>query len=109
MAAKRSGGSDIVDRLNDAIGELISENRKLRRELLKLSERGASAAAKTVRRAVRTISRGAKKAVSRPAPRRPRKTATRPSARRKPAAATARRKPAATQAKRKPAARKRRT
>ncbi|TMB47621.1 MAG: hypothetical protein E6J53_01850 [Chloroflexi bacterium] len=109
MAAKRSGGSDIVDRLSDAIGELISENRKLRRELLKLSERGASAAAKTIKRGARSISRGVKKAVSRPTPRRPRKTATRPTARRKPAAAAARRKPAATQAKRKTPARKRRT
>jgi cell division septum initiation protein DivIVA len=74
MVAKGSGGSDMIDRLNRAISDLLSENRKLRKEVLRLTEKAAGAAAKTVKRRVRAISRPAKKAVARKPQPKPRRT-----------------------------------
>ena len=56
------------------VAELISKNRKLERQVAKLSERaGASKATKGVERSLRTISRRVKKALG--TTRRPRKVA----------------------------------
>lgn len=65
MAQKRNGASDLVERLNSMVAALISENRKLRRDIVKLTERAAATATKTARRGVRTIARRVKKVVPR--------------------------------------------
>jgi regulator of replication initiation timing len=61
MARKASAASALIERLNTMVAALISENRKLRREAVKLTERAASAAPKTAKRGARTITRRVKK------------------------------------------------
>lgn len=73
---KRAAGGELVAQLNHMVAELISENRKLRRQLTKLSERGASTATKTVERGLRTISRRVQKALDGAPKTRKRRTAT---------------------------------
>jgi uncharacterized coiled-coil protein SlyX len=89
---KRAVGSELVEQLNDAIADLIKENRKLKRQLVKLTERGSSAASNTVERGLRTIQRRVQRALG-AAPKRRRGATT--------AAATSRRK-AVTRRRRKP-------
>ena len=45
------------------VAQLISENRKLRKQVAKLTERGAAGATKTIERGLRTISRRVQKAL----------------------------------------------
>jgi hypothetical protein len=60
-----------VKQLNAMVGELIKENRKLRRQVEKVAGRaGKSAAVKTVERALRAVSRRVEKALGEPQPRR---------------------------------------
>ena len=61
MAQKRNGSGDLIERLNTAVASLISDNRKLRRDLVKLTERAAATATKTAKRGARAISRRVKK------------------------------------------------
>ena len=65
MAQKRAGSGDLIDRLNTAVASLISDNRKLRRDLVKLTERAAATATKTAKRGARAITRRVKKVVPR--------------------------------------------
>jgi hypothetical protein len=44
MAQKRNGSSDLLERLNTAVASLISDNRKLRRDIVKMTERAAATA-----------------------------------------------------------------
>ena len=89
---KRAAGGDLVGQLNHMVAELISENRKLRRQVVKLSERGAGAATKTVERGLRRISRRVQKALDGGgAKRRRRKKAAPANGRRRKASATRRR------------------
>jgi len=90
---KREAGGELVTRLNAMVADLIKENRKLRRQVVKLTERGSSAAAGTVERGLRTISRRVERALSGATKRRRRKTATAANGRRK--TVTRRRKKAA--------------
>lgn len=60
---RRVAGDDLVTHLNHMVAELIAENRKLRRQVAKLTEKGAATATKTVERGLRTISRRVQKAL----------------------------------------------
>jgi uncharacterized coiled-coil protein SlyX len=64
MAQKRTQ-SDLIERLNTAVASVLSDNRKLRRDLVKLTERAAATATKTAKRGARAISRRVKKVVPR--------------------------------------------
>jgi len=66
------------------VAELIKENRKLKRQVLKLTERGTKVASSTVDRALRTIQRRVQKALTAPAKRRRRKTTATATTRKKP-------------------------
>jgi len=57
------------------VAELIKENRKLKRQVVKLTERGTKVATSTVDRTLRTIQRRVQKALTAPAKRKRRKTA----------------------------------
>jgi septum formation inhibitor MinC len=57
------------------VAELIKENRKLKRQVVKLTERGTKVASSTVDRTLRTIQRRVQKALTAPAKRKRRKTA----------------------------------
>jgi hypothetical protein len=74
---KRIGGSDLVEQLNSMIAELIKENRKLKRQVIKLTATGSTTASKAVERSLRTIQRRVQRALTAPKRRR-RKTATAP-------------------------------
>jgi len=70
---KRLGGAELTQQLNDMVAELIKENRKLKRQVVKLTERGSKVASSTVDRTLRTIQRRVQKALSAPAKKRRRK------------------------------------
>ncbi len=72
---RRLGGPELTEQLNHMVAELIKENRKLKRQVLKLTERGTKVASSTVDRTLRTIQRRVQKALTPPAKRRRRKTA----------------------------------
>jgi len=72
---KRLGGTELTDQLNHMVAELIKENRKLKRQVVKLTEQGAEKASSTVDRTLRTIQRRVQKALTPPAKRRRRKSA----------------------------------
>lgn len=81
---KRLEGGQLVGQLNHMVAELIKENRKLRRQVVKLTERGSAAASTTVERGLRTISRRVQRALGGTAKKR-RSTASPANGRRKPA------------------------
>jgi hypothetical protein len=56
------------------VAELIKENRKLKRQVVKLTERGSKVASSAVDRTLRTIQRRVQKALTAPARRRRRKS-----------------------------------
>jgi hypothetical protein len=80
---KRLGGTELTQQLNHMVAELIKENRKLKRQVVKLTERGAEKASSTVDRTLRTIQRRVQKALTAPVKRR-RKTAAATTGRKKP-------------------------
>jgi hypothetical protein len=82
---KRLGGTELTEQLNHMVAELIKENRKLKRQVVKLTEQGAEKASSTVDRTLRTIQRRVQKALTAPAKRRRRKTASAATTRKKPA------------------------
>jgi hypothetical protein len=71
---KRLGGAELTQQLNQMVAELIKENRKLKRQVVKLTERGSKVASSTVDRTLRTIQRRVQKALTAPAKRRRRKS-----------------------------------
>ena len=71
--SKRAGGGDLVQQLNDMVAELIKENRRLKRQVDKLTERGSSAASTAVERSLRTIQRRVQRALAGPVKKRRRK------------------------------------
>jgi molybdenum-dependent DNA-binding transcriptional regulator ModE len=83
---KRLGGTELTAQLNHMVAELIKENRKLRRQVVKLTEKGAKTASSTVDRTLRTIQRRVQKALTPPAKRRRRKPAATATTRKKPVA-----------------------
>ena len=80
---KRLGGPELTEQLNHMVAELIKENRKLKRQVAKLTERGTKVASNTVDRTLRTIQRRVQKALTAPAKRRRRKTAAKVTTRKK--------------------------
>jgi hypothetical protein len=72
---KRLGGTELTKQLNQMVAELIKENRKLKRQVVKLTERGTQAASSTIDRTLRTLQRRVQKALTAPVKRRRRKTA----------------------------------
>lgn len=83
VTRRKLGGGDLVVQLNTMVAELIKENRKLKRQVEKLTARGTKAASTTVERGLRTIQRRVQKALAGTKQRRRRTT--------KPVAATKRR------------------
>jgi hypothetical protein len=83
MARKASASEDLLERLNSAVAALIGDNRRLRRDIVKLTERAAATATKTARRGARAISRRVKKVV----PRAKKQTKAKAATKRKPAPA----------------------
>jgi septum formation inhibitor MinC len=65
------------------VAELIKENRKLKRQVVKLTERGTKVASSTVDRTLRTIQRRVQKALTAPAKRKRRKAAAAPTTRKR--------------------------
>jgi uncharacterized coiled-coil protein SlyX len=89
-AGKRVGGTELISQLNDMVAELIKENRKLKREVDKLTLRGSAAASSAVERSLRTIQRRVQRALKTPAKR---KRSTAKTAGRRQTAARKRKKP----------------
>src|SRR6266850_1287437 len=54
---RRLGGPELTQQLNQMVAELIKENRKLKRQVVKLTERGSKVASSTVDRTLRTLRR----------------------------------------------------
>jgi hypothetical protein len=73
---RRITGHELVEQLNEVVAQLIKENRKLKRQLDKLTARGTKAASGTVDRSLRAIQKRAQKALGAPVKRRKRRTAT---------------------------------
>ena len=80
---KRLGGPELTEQLNHMVAELIKENRKLKRQVVKLTERGTKVASTTVDRTLRTIQRRVQKALTAPAKRKRKKTAVAATTRKK--------------------------
>lgn len=64
---KRLTGQELADQLNNVVAALIRENRKLKRQVEKLTARGTNAASGTVDRSLRAIQKRAQKALGAPA------------------------------------------
>lgn len=61
---RRLNGDELVQELNKVVGQLIKENRALKREVDKLAARGTSTASRAVDTGLRAIQRRAQKALS---------------------------------------------
>lgn len=77
---RRLSGNELIEELNEMIAQLISENRKLKRQVDKLTARGSAAASSTVERGLRTIQRRVQKALGAAPKRRRRRSAAAPAA-----------------------------
>lgn len=73
---KRIGGHELVEQLNAVVAQLIKENRKLKRQVEKLTARGTKAASGTVDRSLRAIQKRAQKALGAPVKRRKHRVAS---------------------------------
>jgi cell division septum initiation protein DivIVA len=73
---RRIGGHELVEQLNAVVEQLIKENRKLKRQVEKLTARGTRAASGTVDRSLRAIQKRAQKALGAPVKRRKRRVAS---------------------------------
>ena len=72
---KRLRGEELVEQLNAVVAQLIRENRKLKRQVDKLSAQATSRASGTVDASLRAIQKRAQKALGAPVRRRRRSTA----------------------------------
>ena len=61
---RRISGHELVEQLNTVVAQLIKENRKLKRQVEKLTARGTAAASGTVDRSLRAIQKRAQKALA---------------------------------------------
>ena len=61
---RRPGGHELVEQLNAAVAQLIKENRKLKRQVEKLSVRATSGASGAVDRGLRGIQKRVQKALT---------------------------------------------
>ena len=80
---KRLGGPELTQQLNQMVAELIKENRKLKRQVVKLTERGSKVASTTLERGLRTLQRRVQRALTEPAKRRRKVTAAAKTTRKK--------------------------
>jgi hypothetical protein len=83
MARKAAGGSALIERLNEMVSELIKTNRKLKREVEKLTARRPVAARSTAQRSSRAAPRRVKRVAKKPVAAKRRKTAVAPKVKRK--------------------------
>ncbi|GAC1653433.1 MAG: hypothetical protein NVS9B1_02670 [Candidatus Dormibacteraceae bacterium] len=60
---RATGGAELVENLNSMVDQLIKENRKLKRQLDKLTTKGTAAASGTLERGLKTIQRRVQKAL----------------------------------------------
>src|SRR6266851_5656931 len=67
---RRQGGPELVESLHAMIDQLIKENRKLKRQIVKLASAGTAATGQTVERGLRTIQRRVQRALDGAQPRR---------------------------------------
>jgi hypothetical protein len=72
---RRLDGHELIEQLNGMVAELIKENRKLKRQVEKLTARGTKAASGAVERSLRTIQRRVQRALATPKRRTRRTTA----------------------------------
>jgi uncharacterized coiled-coil protein SlyX len=75
VRGKHADGGELIQQLNEMVAELIRENRKLKRQVDKLTTRGSAAASSAVERSLRTIQRRVQRALATPVKRRRRKLA----------------------------------
>jgi len=61
---RRTGGGDMVQNLNGMIDELIKENRKLKRQVDRLTAKGAAVASSGIERGLKSIQRRVQKALT---------------------------------------------
>lgn len=73
---RRLGGHELVEQLNAAVAQLIKENRKLKRQVEKLSARATSGASGVVDRGLRGIQKRVQKALTTTTTRRRRRRGT---------------------------------
>jgi hypothetical protein len=83
MARKAGSGSDLIERLNEMVAELIKTNRRLKREVEKLSARRPAAARSTAKRSSRAAPRRVKRVAKKPVAPKRRKATAAPKAKRK--------------------------
>jgi hypothetical protein len=91
---RRLDGHDLIQQLNGMVAELIKENRRLKRQVEKLTARGTKAASGAVERSLRTIQRRVQKALATPKRRKRRTTAAATTTTRKRAITTRKRRKA---------------
>lgn len=89
---RRLDGHELIQQLNGMVTELIKENRKLKRQVEKLTARGTKAASGAVERSLRTIQRRVQKALGTPKRRKRRTTAAAPTTRKRASTTRKRRK-----------------
>jgi cell division protein FtsB len=70
---KRLAGHELVEQLNAVVAQLIKENRKLKRQIDKLTAKGTATASGTVDRSLRAIQKRAQAALGAPVRRRKRR------------------------------------
>jgi len=80
---RRLDGHELIQQLNGMVAELIKENRKLKRQVEKLTARGTKAASGAVERSLRTIQRRVQKALATPKRRKRRTAAAAPTKRKR--------------------------
>lgn len=73
---RRLRGPELVENLNQMVDQLIKENRKLRRQVDRLSARGVAASGTTVERGLRSIQRRVQRAIDSGSTTRRRRTTT---------------------------------
>jgi uncharacterized coiled-coil protein SlyX len=86
MARKAASGNELIERLNQMVAELIKTNRRLKREVDKLTARRPAPARNAVKRTTRSTPRRVQRAPKKPMTIKRRKTTAPPKAKRKVAA-----------------------
>ena len=61
---RRASGSELVDNLNQMVSELIKENRRLKRQVERLSSKATGVGSAGIERGLRSIQRRVQRAVS---------------------------------------------
>jgi hypothetical protein len=83
MAPRASSGNELVQRLNDMVAGLVKTNRRLKREVEKLTARRPAAARRTVKKGSRAAPRRTNRVAKKPVAVKRRKATAAPKAKRK--------------------------